>query len=265
MSRNGRMPTRPDCEPMERRALMAGGPAMVINPAITVDDTTAGTMEVHILSQAGAHPFEPLRDVLPGTIRIDGIAFRAPRLSADPVDENGDGIPDAVLTVSPRGALALPPVGSAVWVTGVDRFRSAGRPVVWEGVSLVKPGGAGLGLGSLVAAQAYIGTVGLIAPQFLNLNVLAVTPSGGTYGLTPGTGLPLVPGRGARVTAGGVYYFNTGNQSGNHAITLQVPLGTTFTFNNIAFRLSTPGGPIPVYQMIYAGSGNNFTLKLVSG
>ena len=46
---------------------------------------------------------------------------------------------------------------------------------------------------------------------------------------------------------------------------LRVPLGTTFAFNNIAYRLSVPGGTIPIYQVIYAGTGNNYTLKLISG
>ncbi len=256
---------RPLVEPMESRALMTGF-GQVLSPVMTVDETAAGTMEIHVLSQGGAHPFEPVRDLLAGTVRVDGIAFARPKLSVDPVDENGDGIPDAVITVSPRPSVALPAVGSAVWVTGVDRFRLGGRPVVWDGAAVVTAGGAGLGLGAPVAAQAYIGTVGLITPQFLNLNVLAVSPGGGTYGYVPGQGrVNLTPGVGARLTTGPATYFNTGNQTGAHGITLQIPAGTTFAFNNLQYMLSVPGGPIPVYQLIYSGTGNNFTLRLVSG
>ena len=263
MIRTKRTAARPGVEAMEPRALMA---AQILNPVITVDETAAGTMEIHVLSQAGAHPFEPVRDLLPGTVRVDGIAFAHPTLTADPIDENGDGIPDAIITVSPRGHLALPPVGEAVWVAGVDRFRLNGRPVFWDGAAVVTAGASGGGLGSPVAAQPYIGTVGLITPTNLNLNVLSVSPTPGTYGYTPGVGpLRLVAGQGARITTNAINYFNTGNQSGTHGITLQIPLGSTFAFNNASYKISTPGVTIPVYQLVYTGTGNNYTLQLVQG
>lgn len=263
MIRTQRTAARPAIETMESRALMA---AQILNPVITVDETTAGTMEIHVLSQAGVHPFQPVNELLPGTVRVDGIAFAHPTLTADPIDVNGDGIPDAVLTVSARPHVPLPPVGSAVWVAGVDRFRVAGRPVLWDGAAVVTRATTGGGLGSPVAAQAYIGTVGLITPTNLNLNVLSVSPTPGTYGYTPGVGpLRLVAGQGARITTGAINYFNTANLAGTHGITLQIPLGSTFAFNNASYRLSIPGGTIPVYQLIYTGTGNNYTLKLVQG
>ncbi len=171
-------------EPMEARVLLSARVGRMPTPTITVNETTSGALEIHILSAAGAHPFIPLLDIRPDTVRVDGIAFARHKLSADPIDENGDGITDAVLKLSPRRGVAMPPVGSVVWVSGVDRFRLRGRPVVWAGPAVVHPGGTGAGLGTPVAAQAYIGTVGLIPPQFLNLNVLAVTLRAELYGYT---------------------------------------------------------------------------------
>lgn len=258
---------RPSPEPLEGRALRAGL-GTVLTPAITVDDTASGTMEIHVLSQAGAHPFEPVRDLLPGTVRVDGIAYARPTLAADPVDENGDGIPDAVITVHPRGALAVPALGSAVWVAGVDRYRVAGRPVLWDGAAVVTGSGSGGRLGVPVATQSYIGTVGLRTQTNLNLNVISVSPSGGTYGYTVGVDpLILEPGKRVQVTTGPVTYFNTGHNDGKHEITLQIPSGSRFTFNNTGspYGLSVPGRTVPIYQLVYTGTGNNYSLQPVQG
>ena len=203
MRRATRTAMTPSVEPMEGRVLMAARVGQVVTPAITVDETTSGKLEINVLSTAGAHPFIPLLDIVPGSVRVNGTAFARSKVAADPVDENGDGITDAVISVTPRRGAMLPPVGSTVRISGLVRFRVLGRPVVWSGAAVVQPGGSG-GIGTPVAAQAYIGTVGLTisSQQFLNLNVLVATPAGGTYGYTPGVGpLKLVAGQNARITS----------------------------------------------------------------
>jgi hypothetical protein len=56
---------------------------------------------------SGNPNFVPLRDLDPSTVKVNGVAFPGATIAADPVDENGDGLQDAIITITPRSAIGL--------------------------------------------------------------------------------------------------------------------------------------------------------------
>jgi hypothetical protein len=186
---------------MESRALLSATPARVaavsvLNPGIvvgspgdpgTIESQTPRSLQIVVLSQAGAQPFVPSASLLPGTIRVDGLAVRGATITTLP-DSNGDGLPDAVITVSTRG-LNLPAGPGIVTVTGTTRFRANGRPVVWAsaaGVDVVPP----LQNPNFLQYQGYIiitNQTTRTVYESLNIN----TPPGGTPAPNPGNYFPV--------------------------------------------------------------------------
>ncbi len=170
MRRPNRTAIRPAIESMEIRSLMSGGSSAVsiISPTIGVDkpsgtfdvDPSLGApLEIFVLSQPGRHPFRPVTEINPRTIEIDGMSVPGARVSRDPVDENGDGIPDAIVTV-PRSALNLTPGVDALTFTAVDRLSRARRPIVIVGAAAIFVGTPGQSEGSGGSSGAGGGTVG---------------------------------------------------------------------------------------------------------
>src|SRR5512135_2896584 len=51
--------------------------------------------------------FNPVTDIDPATVVVNGVAFPNATIRTDPVDENNDGIPDAIITITPRSNLGL--------------------------------------------------------------------------------------------------------------------------------------------------------------
>jgi len=81
------------------------------NPPLTIPLTNpANTIQIFVNSSSGPPIFAPVTDINPQTLVINGIpaaSFASVTVTPDTVDRNGDGIPDAIITVSPRSALNL--------------------------------------------------------------------------------------------------------------------------------------------------------------
>ncbi len=143
MPRWNRPRLKPAVESMEPRALLSAAPARVsvLNPGIqvtgdyygspTLATQTPKAIQFVVLSQAGAQPFAPLTALARGPIAVDGVAFRNVSIRPDPVDANGDGIPDAIVTVATRGLLDLPAGPGILTVSGAIRTGSAAHAAVW--------------------------------------------------------------------------------------------------------------------------------------
>jgi hypothetical protein len=78
-------------------------------PPFRVNATSPTTLQIFVFSNAnsGTPNFVPLRDLNPATTVVNGVAFPGATIAADPVDENNDGLQDAIITIQPRSALNL--------------------------------------------------------------------------------------------------------------------------------------------------------------
>ena len=95
-----------------------------------VNATTPTTVSIFVDSltdTSGLGTFDPVTDINPATIVVNGVAFPNATIAADPVDENGDGIEDAIITITPRSALNFQNGTSTLTLTGTT-LASAQQP-----------------------------------------------------------------------------------------------------------------------------------------
>ncbi len=96
----------------------------------TINATTPADVAIHVDSVAasgGTPAFRPATDINPATVVVDGVAFPNATIVAIP-DENGDGIPDAIITINPRSALNLPTGQSTFTLQGLT-LANASQPL----------------------------------------------------------------------------------------------------------------------------------------
>jgi len=80
----------------------------------TVNATTPDNMDIYITSTSTTTPpFNPLRDINPATIVVNGVAFPNATIRADPNNAN-----NAIITISPRSSLGLTSSTTTLTVTG---------------------------------------------------------------------------------------------------------------------------------------------------
>ncbi|HEX8200758.1 MAG TPA: integrin alpha, partial [Isosphaeraceae bacterium] len=85
----------------------------------TVSATTPMTLRIFIPSNATlTPPFRPVTDIDLTTLMVNGVPIAGATIAADPIDENVDGIPDAILTIPNRAALNLTAATTTLTVTG---------------------------------------------------------------------------------------------------------------------------------------------------
>ncbi len=128
-------------------------------PPFTISATTPDTLIIYVFSNSATSPrFNPVTSLDPTTVTVNGIPFPNATLSADPTDENGDGIPDAIITITPRSSLNLLSTTSTFSLTAKTlanspfagaRYSSSTSIIVTGGI--VPPGGGGGGGGGSTA------------------------------------------------------------------------------------------------------------------
>jgi len=83
-----------------------------------IDATTPAALQIFVFSTP---TFAPVTDINPSTIVVNGVAFPNATVTADPVDENGDGVPDAIVTITPRSSLGLTNGNNTITITGTTK------------------------------------------------------------------------------------------------------------------------------------------------
>lgn len=63
-------------------------------------------------------PFQPVTQIDPTTIVVNGVPYANATIATDPVDENKDGIPDAIITITPRSRMNLQTTSTTLTITG---------------------------------------------------------------------------------------------------------------------------------------------------
>ncbi len=115
-----------------------------------------------------------MTQINPKSVVVNGIAFPNATLATDPVDENKDGIPDAIVTITPRSALNL--------ANGLITFTISGRTTAaagnrrFTGSATVNVSGSNGGGGN---GGAFIGATPLATPatNFIPPNGSALIPT----------------------------------------------------------------------------------------
>lgn len=122
-----------------------------------INATTPAALQIFVFSNNTiTPPFRPVTDIDPTTVVVNGVAFPGATIAQDPIDENGDGIPDAIITISPRANLNLANGTQTITITGRTLPSSPNANKQWTGTATVQVtgGGGGGGSGALPAPIA---------------------------------------------------------------------------------------------------------------
>ena len=139
-----------------------------LQPTYTVSATTPATMQIFIF---GTATFNPLTTLDPTSVVVNGVAFANATIApTTPPDLNGDGFPDAVVTISPRSSLNLLSTTTTLTITikTLPTSLFAGQTFV-ESDSIVVVGGStgGGGTGGSTSGAGISATpIGVITPTF---------------------------------------------------------------------------------------------------
>ncbi|GAC1470523.1 MAG: hypothetical protein NVSMB9_15700 [Isosphaeraceae bacterium] len=133
-------------------------------PFVNIDPTTPADLKIYVFSNAAiTPPFDPVTDIDPKTIVVNGVAYPNATIAKDPVDENKDGIEDAIITINPRANLGLTASTTSLTITGRTLPASLNANKRFSGTAqiTVLGSGGGTGGGAILAGQTLpIGFVG---------------------------------------------------------------------------------------------------------
>jgi len=114
-----------------------------IGPFTNINPTTPATLAIYVFSNATSNPpFDPVLDINPATIRVNGVAYPNATIAKDPVDENGDGIEDAIVTITPRANLGLLPTTTSLTITGQTLATSPNPNKTFSGTAAITVAGS---------------------------------------------------------------------------------------------------------------------------
>ena len=103
---------------------------------------------------------------------VNGVAYPNATIRADPVDENGDGITDAIITITPRSNLNLPNGSNSITISGRTFTTAANSNKRFTGSATVNVVGSGVGGGgvggaaSAASGTSAVGIFGSAIPPF---------------------------------------------------------------------------------------------------
>jgi len=99
-----------------------------------ISATTPATVNIYVLSVPGTgtpsgQAFAPLTQIVASSVVVNGVSFPNATISAtSPADINNDGIPDALIQVSPRSSLNLTNGSGTLTITGLTNSNQR-----WQG------------------------------------------------------------------------------------------------------------------------------------
>jgi hypothetical protein len=112
------------------------------NGVFTVNATTPQALQIFVFSNATiSSPFAPVSQINLTSIEVNGVAFPNATIAADAVDENRDGIPDAIITISPRSNIGLITNTLTLTIQGTTFPTGLNANKAWNGTaSIIVPG-----------------------------------------------------------------------------------------------------------------------------
>jgi hypothetical protein len=106
----------------------------------TISATTPANLQIYVFGSTATTPnFMPAIDINPATVKVNGVAFPTATIEQDPDTANyiPAGIPDAIITISPRSALNLASGTVTFTVTGQTLATSPLPNFTWTGTATV--------------------------------------------------------------------------------------------------------------------------------
>jgi hypothetical protein len=136
-----------------------------------ISATTPSTLLIYVFSSttSGNPNFVPLRDLDPTTVKVNGVAFPGATIAADPVDENGDGLQDAIITITPRSAIGLTTATTTFTLTARTLSSSPNANQSYSSSTSIIVSGGGSGGGGIPSsrnAALGLGNENAAVPQF---------------------------------------------------------------------------------------------------
>jgi hypothetical protein len=133
-------------------------------------NAAANALAIYVFSNAAiSPPFAPVTQINPKSIKVNGVAFPNATLAQDPVDENKDGIPDAIITIAPLSALNLTTASTSLTISGVTLATGLNANKSWGGTaSIVVTGAPGPPITVIPSSITPVAVVlpTQVAPQF---------------------------------------------------------------------------------------------------
>lgn len=134
-------------------------------PFNNVAPTTPAALPIYVFSSTAVTPnFNPFRDIDVSTTVVNGVAFPNATIAQDTVDRNNDGIPDAIITVTPRSNIGLTTNTTVLSITGRTLASSPLANRRWLGSANITVAGSNTGGGGSGSAGGSIVPIGFIAP-----------------------------------------------------------------------------------------------------
>ena len=105
----------------------------------SINATTPAALQIFVFGSTATTPaFMPVTDIDPTTVVVNGVAFPTATIQQDPNTANYlNGIPDAIITISPRAALNLPNGTNTITITGKTLATSTLPNFTWTGSASV--------------------------------------------------------------------------------------------------------------------------------
>lgn len=130
-------------------------------PFTNIDPTNPATMQIYVFSNATISPaFAPVTQIDPATVVVNGVAFPSATIAADPVDENNDGVPDAIVTITPRSNIGLTSTTTSLTISGRTRTTGVNANRRWTGsANITVAGGGGGGGGTTLGSSVPVGYI----------------------------------------------------------------------------------------------------------
>jgi hypothetical protein len=123
----------------------------------TINATTPAALQIFVFGSINITPnFMPVTDIDPTTVKVNGVAFPAATLVADPTTANHlNGIVDAIITITPRALLNLQNGAQKITITGQTLASSPLAGFTWTGTATVTvTGGTNVPVAGVVASAA---------------------------------------------------------------------------------------------------------------
>ncbi len=133
-----------------------------------INATTPTSLQIYVFGSTATTPnFMPVTDINQATVKVNGIAFPNATIAQDPDTANYlDGIPDAIITISPRTALNLSNGSQKFTITGLTLSSSPLPNYTWTGTATVTVTGGSNSVTTAAAAAPATGPV--IATQYVS-------------------------------------------------------------------------------------------------
>jgi FG-GAP repeat len=127
----------------------------------SINATTPTTLQIFVFGSTATTPnFMPVDDIDPTTVKVNGIAFPNATIAQDTnTGDYLDGIPDAIITISPRSALNLSNGSQKITISGLTLAGSPLPNYTWTGTATVSVTGGSNSVSTSVAAAPATGPV----------------------------------------------------------------------------------------------------------